>query len=154
MPAGFLVGVLVPGQAADHVTSFLDRLFHQFGGAGIAHYSFLRESDDLDAAIFLHLLAREQKAAGGPQSADGSDIAEQPKEPGAVLHALLDGAHGARSDLGRIVLALEVVGDLDRFGQRARNVRPHDLAKEALVRMIMQIEQAGQNQLAASIDLL
>ncbi len=46
--ARFLVGVLVPGQAADHVAAFLDRLLHQLGGARIAHDPFLRERDHLD----------------------------------------------------------------------------------------------------------
>ncbi len=49
------------------------------------------------------------------------------------LHAGLDRAHGALRDFLRIVLALEVVGDLDRFRQRAGLVRPHDLAEQALV---------------------
>ena len=99
MLACFLVGVFVPGQAADDVAAFLYRLFHQFGGAGVANDSFLREGDHLDAAVVFHFLAREQQAARSAQSADGSDIAEQPKECGAVLDALLEGAHGACGDL-------------------------------------------------------
>src|SRR5262249_46564401 len=44
------VGVFVPGQPADHVAALFERLVEQFGGAQIAHDSFLREGDDLDIA--------------------------------------------------------------------------------------------------------
>ena len=76
MLAGFLVGVFIPGQTTDHIAAFLDCLFHQFAGARVAHKSFLRERNDLNAAIFFHLVARQQQAARGAQAADRSDIAE------------------------------------------------------------------------------
>jgi hypothetical protein len=53
-----------------------------------------------------------------------------------------------------VVLALEVVGDLDRFRQRAGLVRPHHLAEQALVRVEVQIEQPGQHEAAGCIELL
>ena len=96
-------------------------------------------------AVVLHLLACQQQAARGSQPANRADVAEQPEERRAVLDTGLDGAYGARGDLGRIIIALEVVGDLDRLRQRAGDVRPHDLAEQALVGVVMQVEKAREN---------
>ena len=135
------------------VAAFLDRLLHELGRAGVAHDALLREGHDLDVAVFSHFLAREQKAASRAQAADRSDIGEQAEESRAVHDADLDRAHRARRDLGGIVVALEVVGDLDGFRQRARQVRAHDLAQQALVGMKMQIEKSRQHQAARRVDL-
>ena len=148
------VAVFVPRQAADDVATFLDRRIHQLGCARIAHDAFLRKGDDLDGGVILHLLARQQQAARGLQPADRADVAEQPEECRAVLDAGLDGAHGARGDLGRIVIAFVVVCDLDGLRQGTRDVRPHDLAKETFVGMVVQVEKTRQDKASSSVDFL
>ena len=114
----------------------------------------MREGDHLNPAVVFHLLAGEQQTARGAQSPNSSNVAEQPKEYGAVLDALLEGARGACGHFYGVVVALEIVGDLDRLGERAGNVRPHDVPQEAFVRMVMQVEQTRQNQIAAGIDFV
>jgi hypothetical protein len=59
--------VFVLRQAADDVAALLDRLVHQLGGARVAYDALLRESDDLDGGVILHLLACQQQAARGFQ---------------------------------------------------------------------------------------
>ena len=152
--ARVLVRVLVPGQSADDVAAFTDGFFHEFGSAWVARDPLLRKRHDLDPAVFLHLLACEQQAARSAQSADRPDIGEQAKERRPVHDADFEGANGACRNLGGIVVTLEVVGDLDGFGQGARLVRPHDLAKQALVGVKMQIEKAGKHEAAGGVDLM
>jgi hypothetical protein len=53
-----------------------------------------------------------------------------------------------------IVIAFVVVGDLDRLRQRAGHVRPHDLAEQAFVGVVMQIEKARQNKTSCRVDVL
>ena len=148
MPAGILVGVLVPGQSADDLAAFLDGFFHEFGGARVALDPLLGKGHDLDLAVWLHLLAGEQQAACRAQPADRSHVGEQAKERRPVHDADFDGPNGARRDLVGIVFALEVVGDLDRFGQRAGLVGPHDFAEQAFVGVEMQVEQPRKHQTA------
>src|ERR1700686_1704052 len=78
------VSVFVPGQAADNVAALLYRLIEQFGGAGIAHDSFLRKGDHLDVAIPPVIFARQEEPLRAAQAADGSNIGEQPEEGRAV----------------------------------------------------------------------
>ncbi len=151
---GFRVAVLVPGQAANHVAALFERLVEEFRGARIAHDAFLREGDDLDVAKTGVFLAHEQQSLGGAQSADRSDVGEQSEEGRSIPDPGLDHAPGAPRHLLRVVFALEVVGDLDRFRQRARDVRPHHFAEQGLVGMQMQVDEAGDDQVARRVDRL
>src|SRR4029079_8274081 len=138
--ARVFVGVFIPRQSADHIAAFVDSFVHQLGGAAIADDAFLRKRDDLDAAVFRHLFAREQKAARGTQAADGADVAEQPKEGRAIHNAGFHSAHRARGDLGRVIFTFEIIRDFNGFWQSARYIRTHDFAKQALVGVKVQIE--------------
>jgi len=146
------VGVFVPGQPADHVAALFERLVEQFGGARIAHDSFLREGDDLDIAKARVFLAHEQQSLRGAQAANRSDIGEQAEERRSILDPGLDHAPGALRHLPRVVFALEVIGDLDRLRQRARYVRPHDFAEQRLVGMQMKVDEARNDQVARRVD--
>src|SRR5207244_312616 len=70
---GLRVGVLIPGQAADDVAAFLDRLLEQLGGAGIPEQALLGKGDDLDPAEIAKALAREQEPPRRAQAADRAD---------------------------------------------------------------------------------
>src|SRR5205085_5219188 len=102
--------------------------------------------DDLDVAVTAELFAREQQSTCRPQSTDGADVGKEPEERRAVLDSGLERPNRTRCDLGGIVLALEVVGNFDRFRQRPGHIRAHDLAQEAFIRMKVKLEQAGQDQ--------
>ena len=154
VPAGILVGVLVPGQPADDLAAFLDRFLHQFGAPGSRTIPSCGKGDDLDLAVRLHLVAGEQQAACRAQPADRAHIGEQAEERGAIHDADFDGPDGARRDLVGIVFALEVVGDLDGLRQRAGLVGPHDFAKQAFVGVEMQIEQTRKDQTAGRVNFL
>ena len=47
-----------------------------------------------------------------------------------------------------------VVGDLNCLRQRTGDVRPHDLAEQALVGMVMQIEKTRQDKDSRGVDFL
>jgi hypothetical protein len=64
----------------------------------------------------------------------------------------LQGAYSASCHFDRIVLALKIIGDLDRLRQCAGNVWPHDFTEQTFVRVKVQIEKARQHQAAASVD--
>lgn len=150
--ARVLVGVLVPGQAADNIAAFLERLFQELGGAGIAHDAFLGEGDDLDVADMLVLLARQHEAARRTQSADRSHVRKEAEECRSVAYPCLDHAAGALRDLLRIVLAFELVRYLDRFRQGSRHIGAHDLAEERFIRVQVQIDEARDDRYLPSVD--
>ena len=154
MLPGLVVGVFVPGQAADHIATHLDGLVEQFSRPRVADDPFLREGDDLNLAKLPILFARHEEALRPAQPPDGADIAEQAEERRPILHTGFDHPAGPLRDLLRVVVALEVVGDLDRLGQRPRHVRPHQLAKQRFVRMQVQIHEARRNEIAGRIDFL
>src|SRR5262245_59549382 len=149
-----LVRVFVPGQTADDIAALFERLVEQFGGTGVTHDSFLRESDDLDIAIILVFLAYQQQSLRGTQSSDRSDVGEQPKERRSILDSALDHAPRTLRHFLRIVLSLEVVSYLDGFWQRAREVRPHDFTEQRFVGVQMQVDEARHNQVPRRIDHL
>ena len=153
MLPGIGIGVLVPGQPSHDVAALLDGFVEQFGRAGIAQDSLLGKGHDLDLAETAEALAGEEQALSGAQAADRAHVGEEPEERGSVLDTRLEDPAGAPRHLLGVVLALEVVGDLDRFGERSRHVRTHSLAEQGLVGVEMEIHEAGRHETASGVDL-
>ncbi len=147
------ISIFVPRQATDDVAALLHRLLEQIRCAGVTHDALLREGNHFDVTIVAELFARQEQALRGPQSADGADVGKQPEERRAILHAGFEHPHRSLRNLGGIVVALELIGDLDRLRQRAGDVGAHDRAQERLVGMEVQVEHARQDEASGRVNL-
>ena len=112
----FGVGVFVPRQAADDIAAFFIASSRSSAAPGSRAMPSCGKARSRCRNMAVELLARQDQALVRHSGPDGADIGEQPEEGGAVLYPHLKYAQASSCDLGRIVFALEVVGDLDRLG--------------------------------------
>ena len=154
MIASFGIGVLVPRQAADHVTALLHRLVEKFRRARIPGDALLREGHDLDIAILPEFFAGEQQTLRRAQSADGADIRKQTEKGRAVLDARprAPGSRAATSAgsylrLNSLVISIASGSVPDRFG---RITSP----SKDLSAWRCRLNKPGQHEASGGVDLL
>ena len=112
--AGVVLGVLDPGDAADHVRAEVDRLLDQLLGARVAQQAVLRERHHLQVHDAAELLAQRQQRDHALEPCLGVDVGEGQHVPDAVPDGLEHRAPGVRLDPGAVVVRLDRGGELDR----------------------------------------